>query len=170
MAITISDLRDHIETDAVDAVLTRILAVAVADVEARFGDDAERTEVKDGKSRSIFLHRPASSISSVSVAETNSSTLTAITTSDYASLHGGRTLRRTTAAVWEPVVSVVYTPVSESALRDMLVVELSRAALSYQGLVSVEKVGDYAADLREYTAEREKLFQQVVNHRGFNIR
>jgi len=170
LSIDITDLREHIETDAVDDVLTRLLAQAQTDVEARLGTDAARTEVHEGGRESIRLRRPALSISSVSVRHTRSDTASSLLASDYEILHGGRTLCRTSWSVWEPIVTVVYLPRVEVDLRDMAIVELVRAALTYHGLISSEKVGDYSADLKSYTAERERILQQIMNHRGLQIR
>lgn len=167
--VDISDLREHIETDAVDDVLTRLLNQAVTDVESRFGDDSARTDILDGGVSSVRLSRPASSVSSVTVQTDFTATATALTASDYVLLHGGRTLRRITLPNWENIVNVTFTPKTEENVRNMVIVELVRCGLTYQGLITREGVGDYSADLQGYTAERERIMQQLSNHRGFNF-
>ena len=168
MTVLIADLREHIETDAVDDVLTRILYAAVSDVETRFGNDAERTLYRQGLGRSVALLRPVASVSAVKEYDKNHNLSYTLTTADYKLLFGGRILQRI-GGDWAAWVEITCTPKTEAEIRDMAVVELCRLELTYQGLITSESVGDYKAGLAEYTEARERILNQISNHRGFRF-
>jgi len=177
--VTITDLRENIETDLPDAALTRLLAEAVLDVESRFGDDSAQTVVLDGGGRYLRLLRPAASVSAIVEKALDRSVLATLDATDYEVRHGGRLIERleggnnSRGEGWADIVSVTYTPHAEEAIRNGVLIDLVKAAISYEGLIKNQVVGDYDSegDLAPdtYTRERENILRRLSNHRGFRF-
>lgn len=178
--VTISDLREHIETDLTDDALTRLLDGAVSDVEGRFGTDAAVTEERDAAGlRFIRLMRPATSITSVVEKGLDREVLYTLDASDYTLRHGGRLLERLTGGNnaryggWAPIVEVVYTPAEEEVIRNLVIIDLVRLDISYEGLVKNTQVGDHDTEgvlsSSAYRDEREAIMARLSNRRGFRI-
>lgn len=174
MTVLIADLRAHIETDLTDPALQRLLDDVDSEVFERFGDDQELTVDLCGSTTTVRLYRPVDftvTIGEITVTERDSrddDPETLVLDTDYAVLHGGRTLLRFGDAVrWKRVVTVTYMPTPEEELRDRITVDLVKLAVNYNGFNKQEQIGDYrAATFDDYTKEREKLLMAVVNRRS----
>src|SRR3546814_9048185 len=101
--------------------------------------------------------------------------MTELTADDYRILHGGRTLERLVggtngATRWAPLVEVTYTPVSDAAKREEVVIKMVALDLTYRGLDKQESVGDYSRSgsvtSDAYTRERDALLQQLAPRPG----
>src|SRR3546814_7725086 len=91
--------------------------------------------------------------------------MTELTADDYRILHGGRTLERLVggtngATRWAPLVEVTYTPVSDAAKREEVVIKMVALDLTYRGLDKQESVGDYSRSRsEEHTSELQSLMR-----------
>lgn len=180
-SLSLSDIREHVETGLVDDALARLLVDATEEVEARFGTDANVTEILAPGGSTIILKRRASAIVSVDLLDSSGASYQTLGASEYR-LRSGRILDRmsggTTGYDWvreydapgygSTEVKVVYTPVSEAALRNRVIIDLVRLGVKYEALAN-EKIGDYSMTSADYLKERERLLQAVSNRRGLRI-
>lgn len=179
--VTIEELRQHIETDLVDGALERLLDGAVFDVESRFGSDAAQTIERDGcDKRYISLPRPASGVTSVVEKDEYRNTLATLDTTDYVLRYGGRMLERLNGGTnargwgWAPLVVITFTPLAEEVIRNLVIVDLVKLDISYEGLNKETHVGDTKVigdkqNLGAYQSERETIMKRLSNSRGFRF-
>lgn len=172
MALDLTAVRDHIETGIVDSALTRLIDDATAEVESRFGTDDPITQEFSDETRRLMLRRPAQSITSVTEYAGELSEGALLTTDDYRTEHGGRTLVRVGGLpssgygwTWGRRTVVVYVPESEEALRDRVTLDLVRLAVEYEALQS-RSIGDHSQAGLDYHNERERILRGVANRRG----
>lgn len=176
--LTLDEVRQHVETGIVDDALERLLVEAVAQVEGRFGTDAQRTERYFGGNQYIRLQRPAQSI--VSVAELNEQRypLYTLVATDYDLLNNGRTIQRLTRNTvwywryWADIVDITYLPIPEQPLRDRVTIDLVRLATQYNALqheiIGGSRAG-YQSESLDYLKERERILAAVPASRGFRF-
>lgn len=171
-AISLTDLKTHIESDLSDAALGRVRADAVADVTGRYGPwsgAGEITITLTGGTRVLGLARPGSAASEIK--ETDGLGVeTTLAISDWRLLHGGRVLERLNTGTnprtaWDRLVEITYTPDDEDSVRDRIVIDLVKLSLQYDATKGT-KVGDAGATAVDYQAERERLLSGLVSHRG----
>ena len=176
-AMTVEELRDHVETDLTDEALQALLDDAVDEIIGRFGDDGNVTRVMYGAGPYLTLRRPAATVTSIVEANRQRTPLLTLVPGDYALMHGGRTIERLSGASgyvgyvggWAPVVTVVYTPVSEQTLRNRVAIDLVKLAVRYAG-VSSEHIGDYNVTYEpNYLRERERILQGMAFSRGMRF-
>lgn len=175
-AITLDELRAHVETGITDDALARLLTDAVAEVENRFGTDAAQTVRVGGGYGSLRLQRPALTVTSVVERDANLVESYTLSATDYVLLNGGRTLNRLEGGSWArtswmPLIDITYTPKPEQALRDRVVIDLVRLAVQYNALSS-ESIGGangYQSSSVDYLRERERLMRAIPMSRGFSF-
>lgn len=171
MAVTVPILREHIETDLSDTALQRYLDDAIAEVESRFGTDANVTEIIDPTPGKFMLplRRKATTVISVTERYGKDSTKL-IDPTEYRTRFGGRMLEKTDGTRWLYEAEVVYTPKPEEPMRDRLTIGLVQIDLTYEGLIKSDTVGDFGQTLQNdpqaYRRERENLLMQGQHRRG----
>ena len=164
MAVNASDVREHVETDATDAALDRLIADAEALVDRTVGPDGEQTVELSGGARTLALPRPADTDQTITVETAESfADWTAVDIGDFEAAYGGRLLRHRTR--WPARVKVTYTPTPLADRRDRVVIDLVHLAATYNGLLSSESAGDYTSrmDPDAYEAQRQKLAGSLVD-------
>lgn len=173
--LTVSDAREHLETDVTDAVLQRLVDDADSAIARRHGphspgaDDVIVEDVTGGDER-LFLRRPAATVSSI-VEHLSETTNRTLDPSDYRSEFEGRALLRlpngtNPAARWGYRNVVTYAPTSsDNATRRRVIIDLVRLALQHNALAG-ETAGDYSSRSVDYQAEREKLIREVAASAG----
>ncbi len=121
----------------------------------------------------VRLMRPALSITSVVELDTLHVVQQTFAPADFVLMHGGRTLRRLGGYSWPSLITVVYLPVPEVDIRDRVIIDLVRLALTYNGQIHQESIGDYSAGgsvtADTYQRERENLLSGISNRRGFRF-
>lgn len=127
--LTIAQLREHIETSLGDDALQRLLNAAEEAIVARAGAPGARAILTGGGYRFISLPRPASAISSIT--ETRYDTTTTLAVDDYDLLPDGYLIERLTTgtnprSTWYGTVEVTFTPVADTATREMVQVDLCK--------------------------------------------
>lgn len=169
--LTLTLLRELIETDLSDDALQLYLDDAEAEIIKRYGLHGESgTEVvedefpaskiyDDGRNSCIYLSRPASTISSV--VEREDDVETTLSSNDYRIIHNGVAVERLTGGTnkreaWAPEVRITYLPVSQLATRKRVQRDLVQLAIQYKGLIS-EQTGDYSASMDVYQTERNRI-------------
>jgi len=159
--LSLSAIREHVETDLGDDALTRLIEDADQEIIDRLGALAEATEVKRGGGEMLHLDRKAQSISSA--VERIGETDYPLAANDYELLDDGYRVQRKQgddqpASSWRGRVTVVFVPADETAGRKRLLADLVRLAVRYSA-VGAERLGDVSVDHVDYQAEREKLFR-----------
>ena len=164
--LTVSQMREHLETDLTDEALQRILNAEEAEIVSRYGAHATATEMLPGDGEWLILERTPSTITSVTEIADNVSTVLA--TNDYRIWPKGKLERLNTGTnartYWAPIVTVVYVPEDATAQRRGVLIRLVTLAAKYAGLKS-ESVGsgDYSMSSADYTAEREALLRSLAS-------
>lgn len=164
--LTVTELRQHVETDLGDAALQRILDGETQAIEARIGPVTTVTEHYSGGTGvgSLLLYQPAATIQAIT--ERRGAVATVLDPADY-HLHlvGLAVWRRTSgpnpASWWGDLVTVTYTPVSQGAERTGILIQLCKLALRYEGVIS-ETAGSYSwSAAPDYVEERERLIASL---------
>lgn len=172
---TLSRVKERIETDLSDTELQAMIDEVVAEVELRYGVNAEITVFLDGDRdlagdrKFLSLVRPDGG-GTITVTEIAGTTETLMSANDFRILNGGRTLERLAdgdngASVWERLVRVKYTPVDDGKQRVETIILLVQLGIEYRGLKS-EKAGDWNAGFIDYIVEREALISRLTPRRG----
>lgn len=170
MAITTQNLRDHLETDISTNVLNRLLSDATEYVENLVGPESgSHTAEFLGGGRSIRLHRPASQITEAKEVSASGDE-TVLTSDQYLLQYGGRILRRLGGYWWGQSVIVTYNVVSDTAIRDRVVIDLVHLAATYRGFISSESDGGYSQSrMGDYEKERYKLVKPLLPSTGILV-
>jgi hypothetical protein len=175
----------RVPSDLPDGELTAMIDAITAELDARFGAAGaiEETlgDLADPSSRrmvTLRLTRPADTTQAMTVTEIDPGNTgkdadeLVLDPTDYAVLHGGRTLLRRTGGPnarthWAPLVRVAYTPVGLAAARDEVTIKLIALDLSYRGALRSERAGDYQFTLSgDMAADREAILQTLDDRRG----
>lgn len=172
-----SDLPDGELQAMIDGVAVEIAARlgAVGPITVTLGD---LTDPDSRDKRTLRLARPIATGQPLTIVEIdpgnsgdagNEVTLAA---TDYAVLHGGRTLQRLTGGPngrshWAPLVRVTYSPISDQAVRDETAIKLIMLDLSYRGALKSERAGDYQFTLSgDPVADREAILSALATMPG----
>lgn len=169
MALTVEQLRQHIDTPLEDDALERLLAAAYEAIADRVGEDAERGELLSARGDLLMLARRAASIESVT--EIHGSATLELDEDDYELRPGGRTLRRlltgtNPAYCWRYRNDVRYTPHVGDADRDRVAIALVGLDSGYQPGLTGERVGDHqvtfaANSVFNYEIERQSILDSL---------
>lgn len=169
--LTVTQLREHVETDLPDAALERILDAEDAEIVRRFGSATSASETLAGNALLLFLSRSPGTISTITETEADNLTTTTLAADDYRLWPGGILERLATGtngrSAWAPVVTVTYAPTDDQAQRIHTLIQVCQLAARYTGVVQ-ESVGqgDYAITLQDYRRERERLLSQLAPRGG----
>lgn len=167
--LTVSQVRDHVETGMIDGALERFLDAQDADIIRRLGPLATNTQVLPGGNLYLYLSRKSSAIVD-SVVErvfadgfiSGSPTEFDLEEDDYSLLSDGYRVERLNdgtnpATGWRGEVTIVSTPTDETAQRKSLLIKLIMLDVRYDG-VSKETREGASIDYLSYAAEVDKLF------------
>lgn len=143
MAVTPAIILEHLETDLGDNAIQRLIDEAEAYCTKIAGPESGSYTVhRQGGVSSFWLRRPADSITSVTELDNGDNV---VDSGNYRLEHGGRTLRRV-GNIWaHGTVEIVYTVITDTAVRDRVVIDLVHLALSYRGAVKSESDGAYSS-------------------------
>lgn len=168
--LTVSEVRDHIETGLVDDALTRLIENADQEIIDRLGALATHTDVLNGHGLPVLpLSRKASTITSVT--EKILDVDYALGADDYTLLADGFTLRRLQGTTypfptWRGIQTVVYVPTGgaagELAARKKLLIDLVTLDVAYDASAS-NTIGDVSRTALNHASERNALFAALQN-------
>jgi len=158
--LSVAEVRDHVETDLIDDALTRLIEDADEEIIARGGAAASYPYDTPGGGARIVLPRKASAI--VSISERILNTDYALAAADYSLFSDGRTLERRVdgtypSSFWRGHVSIVITPVLETALRKRILIDLVKLAVAYSAISSKSVDGVSLTALPDYQVERNRI-------------
>lgn len=172
--LTSANLRHHVETDLDDTALQTVIDRLEAELVQRAGPHTGPiTEIHSGRTASVFLRRPITSVASVREGDRIEPATPALTAgSDYRLWPGEGRIERLLAGAgldlpvsnpprFAAVVEVTYTPIDDQPQRSRILLELVRLDLAQSGRAA-ETVGeDYRYRGLDYRAHREALFAEL---------
>lgn len=178
-------VKERTGSDLSDAELQAMIDAIAAELDARLGPAGQITvslgDLSDPDSRfrrNLRLTRPADTSLAITIVEVdpgNSGDAAAqipLAATDYAVLHGGRTLQRLMDGpdgriYWAPLVRITYTPIADQAARDEATIKLIALDLSYRGGLRQERAGDYQFTLSgDPAADREAILASLAPKSG----
>lgn len=150
--LTVSQLQEHLETDLGSDALQRLAEATEEMIDREDGGTAAVTEDFDafdflsGRDRRIYTTRAISAITSITERESPDDDVTTLSADDYRQ-QGDRTLTRLRDGTnprlfWAPHVRIVYTPVVDSSIRELVQIDLVKMAINYTG-AQRERMGDF---------------------------
>ena len=165
--LTVSEVRDAVQTDLGDTALGLMVDAADADIVERYGPHAQDGDVTltiypGTNSQLVYLPRPLLSVSEVREGDTTLGDPLTVNT-DWSLRDEGRVIRResTKNTCWKSMVQVVGTPVDNDAKRKMALINLVKLAAEYQGVGS-RRIGDVSQTNLDYEQERERQLRVIA--------
>ena len=158
--ITATEFRQHFATGLTDTAIDRLIADADAEIISRLGALESQTDVLPASGKILHLTRKASAVTSA--VERMDGTDYELGSDDYELLGDGFRVQRLQgstypATYWEGVVTIAYTPVSQSAQRIRLEIDLVKLTIMYDATKG-GSCGGSSVNHLDYQAERDKLF------------
>jgi len=175
--VSADEIHAHVETDRTPEAIALLVADAEAAIMAAYGPHPpepivlERPGI-DGVA-TLFLDRPAASVTSVSEYDGDSLVATELEPGDYRLRYGGRAVQRLGSgenprAGWAGRVVLTFVPVDDTARRKRVVIDLVRLALRYEA-AKAQTAGDRSETaLDDYTRERENLLGELADAVAFS--
>lgn len=167
--LTVTELREHFETDLKDEAIQRLIDDAEDEIEQKIGQLQTQSEyIRDvGICTLLFLRRKASSISTVveevKVADGSYETTT-LSSDDYRLVSDMQIERLADGTnprtLWGDNVSLVYIPKDDASRRKVVTVDLVKLAVRYEG-VDRESAGDWSMSMAKYDARRKELIRRL---------
>ncbi len=159
---TPAEVKALFETDVSTDALQTVIDAQNAEVVSRYGAAASHLDDLAGGSAELFTSRRVNEVTSI--IETIGDTDTTLAANDYEIRRGGWALRRLDTGTnqrgrWGTRIRVSYKPQADLR-RKMVVIDLVKLTLQHQGL-TVERAGDYRADLPNYQSAREAILRTL---------
>ncbi len=176
--LTVTELRQHIETDLVDAALQRVADDAEALINAKAGIITAKTEdfnafgFPRGRDRILFTVLAIDTVTSILERDNLDDAGTVLSTDDWEK-QGGRQLIRVSGgtnsrSLWAQHVTVVYVPLADTAIRIMVQVDLVKLSLMYSGAAR-EEDGDFEVHHKDSTETAKILSRLETGNSKFPI-
>lgn len=166
--LTLTQVREHVETGLPDTALQRIIEAEDAEIIRRFGSGTTQTEMLAGGTPLLFLSRPVTSITMLT--ETVNDATTTLDATDY-TIWWATTLERDDdgahpASVWGERITVTYVPLDLLYQRQAILTQLVQLAVRYNGVQAESIGGDYSATSADYLRERERIMRPLAPRGG----
>lgn len=164
MAVSLTQIRERIETDLSDSMLTLIRDSETEAVErAHGGSGAVETHNAKG-TRKLVLRRKPVTFTSVKERRTLDDDSVTLSANDYRQI-GDRVLYRLTDGDnpendWSEEVVIDYTADIDQNLRDRVILGLVDLAVEF-GAYESESVGDWKGSQKDYDKRRRDLLAQI---------
>lgn len=174
--LTVDELREHVTTSLGDDALQRLLDDAEAAITAYAGDVASAVEIVSGGSPSLTVGRPIESITSVRERD-GWQTPTTLATDDYEQL-GAFVLSRlrygpNSASHWRGPVRITYTPVDDTATREVVQIELIKLEIAFNPALASETVGawtqTFVSSQKSYPEQRGDILARLRYSAAFAV-
>ncbi len=173
--LTATELRTHVETDLADPALTRLASAAEQLIIREAGDTTALTEVFNeenfpaGRERILYLARTTSSIASIKERDHFDDAQITLSSDDYRQ-EAGRNLIRLREGTnprqfWASHVEAIYTPDTDSDLRELVQINLVKLAVMYSG-AQREEEGDFEFWHLDHATETRKLLALLNNSKN----
>jgi len=173
--LTVSELREHIETDLADTALQRLADAAEETIDREDGGTAAVTEnfnewgFPRGRNRVIYSSRSISSITSIKERDDPDDAGITVAADDYRQ-EGNRALVRLRDGTnprlfWAHHIEVILVPVVDGSIRKEVQVNLVKFALNYTGAMR-EKHGDFEFWHRDTGKEMSAVLAPLRNARN----
>lgn len=144
--LSVPQLRRTVQSDLDDVQLQELIAEEETELIRRFGPHADGTiqvtEQRDGGGDNIFLNRPVLSVVSVAERTRLDGSDSTLATTQYLVRPAGRLTRIN--ASWGALVTVVYVPADDQAIRCAVITELVRLRLTQRSLKGESVGGEYS--------------------------
>ena len=161
-------LRLYIETDLADNELTQLLAAAESTIVGVTGVIASHTDFLEGKSEAIYSSRAINTITSIKERDSVDDTAVTLSADDYRFQQGFRILRLREGTnpriFWAKHVEVAFTPDIDSALLEIVQVNLIKQAIAYSG-TKRQSFGDFDFWAAETATETKALLLPLTSSR-----
>lgn len=174
--LTVAECKAQVRTSLTDAQLQSVIDREEAEIVRLYGahyvdGSTTVTETLEGGTRSLYLRRRLTSVSSITEYQTSDATsgtlLTAV--ADYRVWAAqGRIERMPSTAVsgfgvgtWGAIVAVVYIPFDDSNARKAAIVDLCRLALERTALKAESIAGEYSYTAPEWGEARAEILQRL---------
>lgn len=167
--ITAADVRRKVQTALDDTDLTAIIAEEEAALVARLGAHGDGvtpiTEIARRSGGSVWLKRPAVSVTSLSEAPYGGATFTTIDATSYYTYPMQGRIDVYPASISDTdesrIVSVVYVPADDQAARKRVLTELVRLALEQTAMRQESVAGEYSYTAPDWDVQRAKLYRSL---------
>jgi len=168
--LTVAQFREHLETDLLEAALQRHIDDAEQEIDRKVGALATETDYARnvGSANALFLKRRAFTITTV-VEELEATegtfTPTTLDPTDHRLIEGHQLVRLSSGvnprATWGDLVTIIYVPEDDTAMRLGVTIDLVKLAVQFSGLDS-EKVGDWSVSQSKYAAKKTEVLQKLM--------
>jgi hypothetical protein len=165
MALTLTTVRERVETSLSDAALQRIISAVEAEIERHHGSATSESEtVLASGTRLLALSRRHASVTSIVERRGFESDPVTLSSNDWREVGDYQLLRLTSGTnpslSWGHQVVVTYAPEVELSLRERVALDLIQMDVEFRAL-DREKVGDWEGEQRDYKSRRAALLAQV---------
>lgn len=163
--MTAAEVRENLPAcELSDQGLQRIIDDIESEIEYRYGDNTSKIETYDTNRVERYVY-PARRVASItSVVERWGTTDYTLSADDYELVNNIRIDRipggTNSWNYFGDQVTITYVPESDKARREMVIVDLVKLSLAYNGVDS-EKFGDYSMSQSEYQGKREDLLSRL---------
>jgi hypothetical protein len=157
---TVAEVRALVNTNLDDSQLQAVIDREEEDVTRLYGAPyaalSYDTETLEGGGCNLMLHRPLSTVTSV----TEDSAALAAT--DYRVWgRQGRLERLPAGSTWGVVVTVVYTPVDDNNKRKRTIIELVRLATERTAMKSESIAGEFSYTAPDWEVEHARVLRSI---------
>lgn len=172
----IDRVKERIESDLSDEELQAMIDSLLAEIDQRYGPSSDLmttdlfSELRDRKY--LRLPRRVESVDSIIEREAEEDKI--LSANDYRISHRGRLIERLSkgdnpAQAWAPKVRITFTPVSDVAPREEVVIQLVQLQVNNPGLTSETK-GDWSASYSDVDQRRGRILASLdARNTGFNL-
>lgn len=163
--LTVSEFREHFETDLPDDAIQRVIDSVEDEVTKMAGPVGQHTYVLNGGGKYLFfLNGPILSIDSIE--ETVGDTVTTLDATDYRLVDGGYYAERlyrlalNPRYTWGRQISVTVTHPPASPKRKLTTIDIVKGELQYNG-VAQESAGGYNVSMGDWLKTRTQLLRSI---------
>lgn len=166
--ITVAEVRNHVETDLVDAALQQLIDDAELEIDIRIGAvSAQIDEIENDEPLSALIFPTRKILSITSILEEIGDDITTLASNDFRLRQGGNAIERLSTgtnarSAWGEIMTVTYVPIDDTASRKRVTIDLLKLAVNYNALDS-ERIGDYSATSKKYEDERSALINRLAS-------
>lgn len=174
--LSVEELREHVTTGLGDTALQRLLDDAEAAITAYAGAVGATEELVSGGGSRITTTRPIASVGSIVERDGGLSPVT-LSVDDW-ELRGRFVLARLSlgtnqSSSWRGPVSVTYTPVDDTATREVVQVELVKLAIAFNPALASETVGawtqTFVSSNKSYADQRGEILARLREAPAFAV-
>lgn len=169
--LTLAQMREHVETDLVDAAMQRLIDGADAEIVSRFGEHVTQDDTLDGEVEFIYPTRAVTGTPTITEIDDNDifngdPVETLLVAADFKIRQNGRQIERLNSGpnprqVWTSRVNITYVPKADTEKRILATINLVRHEVVYNVQIS-EGIGDQKTTQREYNKEKQAILETLA--------